>query len=412
MNDLNITSAPSIDPATIKQISTEPEAAIEWQNLNPIVNAIADAQGVEVGSDDWLAAGPAAWSGQGGAHGSYGWRHNHRVTPGFVRAVIANYGHRRCYYLNAPYRRFGYAAGGRPMMDWRPVDPGDLPNGAVGYVTDSGIVIVSGPDAEHFWLEPLWAVIDSDPVDVPALGATMPSTVLAKALATLLTSSLIGMIRDPLGDGVQPNPWTYGDRANSRILSTIIEAAKRGCLAPHDIETAGLWIRDVCLPFYEKSPGISSFGSAPDGMFSIGLFNGLFWILPVAWDATVLPAPLGDRFMALVERWSQWAFDIEDTVPGRGFNAGKALVNSAALHAGGPLLSIHLLLKPSNVLTDNITYEHWAFRAASIAARMTENDVLIAAAATILDRHKDDPDKRAWLVNADGEYAVKAREVE
>ena len=380
---------------------TQRDAQVDdlWQDLNPVVNGIAIEQGVAIGSPEWSAAGVAAWTGQGGAHGSYGWRHHHRITPDFIRAVLANYLSRPIYYSGALHRQFGYAVAGLPLDK-----PG--PN-LKGYVTSRGVVGVSGIDVEHAWLEPLWAVIDSDPIDVPIWpGQTMPSTTLARAAATMIVSSIIGMIRSP-ELGHEPNPWTYGDRANSRILSTIIEAHRRGVLAPEDYLTAGYFVRDVLLPFYEASPGISSFGSAPDGMFSIGLFNGLYWLIPTFYDASqmLMGSSLGDRCTALVERWCQWALDIVKVSPGNGFNAGKVLVDVRAFYdAAGPHYSIRGLLNRDNILSDGITYEHWAFRAADIAAWLLDTPDLEAAREGIFERHKGKPDERQWMVDADGEY--------
>ncbi|NRA59069.1 MAG: hypothetical protein HRU13_13230, partial [Phycisphaerales bacterium] len=290
-------------------------ARINW---NPTVNAMADAQRVEPGSWPWLMGGIAAWSGSSGEQASYGWSHAHKLTPAYIRAVLANYGHRRSYYSGAPFRQWNYAVAGRPH-GWKPESPGDQPDGTVVYMTSSGPVKVSGPDAEHLWLTPLFAVFDDpNPIMVDTgLGNRLPSNVVAGFLARMLTSSAVGMVRDYREDGVKPYPWTYGDRATSRLLHTFTEAHKRGLLPQSDMPTVLVWIEDVVLPFYERGPGIHAFGDAEGGLFPMGLFNGLNWVVPAMHDAARVlerdkaTKKLAVRLDAIVARFARWAADLE-----------------------------------------------------------------------------------------------------
>ncbi len=394
-----------------------PAEAPSWVNWNWIANSVADAQGIEPGSWTWMLGGMAAFSGSSGSQASYGWRHDHKLNRTYTKSVIANYGHRRAFYALAPFRQFGYEASSRPH-GWTPEMVGDQPDGTTIYVTSRGIVRVSGPDAEHFWLNPLWALIDDpSPISIPTgLGTPLMSDVAAKLIGSLLVSAAVGMVRDKDGGNSQrPYPWLYGDRANSRLLDTMIEGFKRGCMLPQDETTAVSFMQDVLLPFYERAPGISRFGGAPAGQFPIGTFNGLYWIMPACYTAAVelqrhdTMRALGDRFMELVKRWSQWALDIEETVPGRGFDVDRIFVDKNALENGVdgvPLPTLKPLLDPGNVHFSDITWEIWSFRAADIAAKLTGNPVLEQARDGILNRHGGNQSNRQWMVDADGNYAV------
>jgi len=378
---------------------------VSYVNLNPVLNHVANEQGVEPGSWEWLQGGVAALSGQSGAHASYGWKHLHKVDPGYARAVVANYGHRRTYYQDAPLRQFGYAAGGRPKP-WSPELPGDLPSGEATYMTSRGLVVVSGPEVEHFWLDPLWALMDADPIELDVLGGKWPSTFVAKVIATLQLQSLIGQIRS---EPTKVFPWGYGDRANSRIVDTVFQAAARGAIEPPDAESAMDWAQNVLLPIYEKAPGIGHFGVAPEGMFAVGCFNSLYWLLPVFYDVWRLTpdGPLKDRFAAIVARWSQWALDLEETVPGRGFNPSRFYVEREPfVNAPEPMASIKGLLSESNIVFDKgLTWEHWAYRACAVAAEVTGSEVLVEARKKLLAKYEGNPGHKVWLVGPDREYA-------
>lgn len=399
-------------------LTTADAAPTPWTNINPVINGVGNAQGVEPGTWPWIEAGPAAYSGSAGSQASYGWRHHHKVTPAYIRAAIANMAHRPSYYLNAPFRSFPYGSAGRPI-GWFPVEANDLPSGEKLYINSLGDdVKVSGPDAEHFWVTPLHAVFDSPPIMVNVGGGHQrPSTAIAALLLKLQAASVVGMIRDKSGGTSQkPYPWAYGDRANSRILSTIIEAVKRGCLDQADVPTAVYWMRDVLLPWYEATPGISFFNlqPVPANHWSIGCFNGLYWLLPTFYDAAMLflsspvTKDLGDRFMVCVQRWSQWALDLEEVVPGRGFNMAQVFLPRKEFRTGGPLASIKALITDPQmqIRFDGITWETWSFRACSVATAVTGSPVLQKARDGILNRRGKDPSNKVWLVNADGSYAA------
>ena len=405
---------PVVKPETVIDIKAESlTAKPQLKNWNPIANAMADAQGIEVGSWSWMLGGIAPYSGSSGSQSSYGWRHTHKLTPHYIRSVLANYGHRRSFYSNAPFRQFGYEAAGRPH-GWTPESPGDMPDGTAVYMASRGPVVVSGPDAEHFWLTPLFALIDDpNPILVETgLGNKLPSNMVAKWLATMLVSSAVGMVRDQNGDGVQPYPWAYGDRATGRLLHTITEGQKRGCLLNEDVPTAAFFIRDIVLAFYETSPGIHSFGAPREGRFPVGLFNGLDWIMPACYDAAKHLETINglsdwsNRYMALVSRWSQWMVDMNETLPLECFRADRVFVdnaNNAFIQSDGPVASIKKLIREEDFLF-SFDFMPWAFRAVDIAATVTGNEKLKESRDAIISQYGTDPNARIWMVGADGEY--------
>ena len=379
------------------------------KNLNPLANAMADAQGVEVGSWSWLLGGMAAWSGSSGSQASYGWSHTHKLTPHWIRSVLANYGHRRSYYANAPFRQFNYANAGRPH-GWTPESPGDQPSGTTVYLTSTGGVTVSGPDAEHLWLTPLFALIDDpNPIMVETgMGNRLPSNMVAKWLATMLVSSAVGMVRDQNADGIQPYPWVYGDRATGRLLHTIMEGQKRGCLLNEDVPTAAFFIRDVVLAYYEKSPGIDNFGAHRNGRFPMGLFNGLDWIIPACYDTANHLAAIGmtdwsNRYMTLVKRWSQWMVDMNEVLPLECFRAGILYLDPKFTEVDMPADSIKPFIRPED-FDFSFDFMPWSFRAVDIAAKVSGNKGLKQARDEIVNQYGSDPNKRNWMVKADGSY--------
>lgn len=399
----------SLPPPTTLQGQDDADVGIT--NWNPVVNAMADAQGVEVGSWDWMLAGIAPWSGSSGEQSSYGWRHTHKLTDSYRRAVLANYGHRRCYYGNAPFRQFGYHAGGRPH-GWEPESPGDQADGTTIYLSSRGPITVTGPEAEHLWLTPLFALTDDpNPILVETgMGNRLPSNVVAGFLVNMIAASSAGMVRDVNGDGVKPYPWAYGDRATGRLLHAFLESFRRGLLPNGDIPTVALWIRDVFLAFYESSPGIHSFGGAPEGKFPIGLFNGLHWLVPTCYDAArvleQIPAtkPWAARFDSLVARWTQWTQDMLEVNP-EAIRAMKCLVDRSGFEGKQePVESLAGLID-----ADSFTFAWdptaWHFRSLDIMNRVQPSSHLQAARDRCYDENIGRAEKKSWLVNADGEYA-------
>ncbi len=410
---------PEVTPDDVRAMEdAEPAPLTNW---NPIANGMADAQGMPPGSWPWVQAGPAAFAGSSGEQASYGWLHNHKLFDHelhdplniYRRAVLANYGHRRSYYSGpqAQYRQFSYEAAGRPH-GWEPESPGDQPDGSAVYLTSAGATRVTGPDAEHMWLTPLFALVDDrDPILVnTGLGNKLPSNLVAKWLATMLVSSAVGMVRDHRTKDGKPYPWTYGDRATGRLLHTIVEGAKRGCLPNADVDTAARFIGDIVLPFYERSPGIHSFGAPRDGRFPLGLFNGLFWIIPAVYDAQRILAKLGvtawdDRFEALLRRWSQWMLDMHTVLPHECFRADRMFLDPRIYNQDHPPASIADFIRPEDFL-QSFDFRSWAFRAVDIAAKVTGDAGLHDAVGQIADAFRNDRDKRRWLVTADGGYVA------
>lgn len=385
---------------------------VSW---NAIVNAMADAQGVAVGSWDWNLGGPAAFSGSSGAQSSYGWRHDHKLSPSYIRSVLANYGHRRSYYTNAPWRQFGYEAAGRPH-GWTPELPGDQADGAAIYWRAGNPVRVTGPDAEHLWLTPLFALIDDpNPIMVDTgQGNQLPSNMVARFLATLQVSSAVGMVRDKNGDGQIPYPWTYGDRATGRLAHTIVEGFKRGLLPRADVPTAARFLVDIVLGYYENGRGVHQFGRyiagvhppSAAGRFPVGLFNALHWIVPVCHDIARVLQQYGakawaDRFDALVRRWSQWMVDLHAVNPDFA-RAGIVFLAPEFDELPEPPASIAAFVRAEDFHFGS-DFRPWAFRAVDIAHLVTGE--LQGVRDQIADEFVNQANQAQWLVGADGSYA-------
>lgn len=389
-------------PVVREQVLTAPTAAT-WTNLNPTINFVADEQGVVPGSWPWLLGGVAAFSGQTGAHSSYGWRHHWKVAQQglpYVRSVIANYGHRRVYYDGAVLRGFGYYMGGRPRPGWVPEQPGDLADGRATYLTPTGLVYVSGPEVEHFWLDPLWALVDSPGYQVQVFGAPFPADGLARILATLQVRSLLGQIRATPSSVF---PWGYGDRGNARILDTITQASLRGCIQGSDVPAANEFIDTVLLPFYEKAPGIGLKPSNRPGKVRVMTFNGMAWLLPIFYDAWRLDrgSPRKARLWAIIQRWSQWYLDLETVVPGRAFNMAAFYAPGAETFytAPAPVASLAGLVTEEDCEYDGLTWEHWGYRACAVAAAVTRSPVLENARDVLAKRHLAKHPE--WIVDKD-----------
>lgn len=349
-------------------------------DLNYMFDALADAQRIPVGSPLWEAFGPAVRTGSTGPHGSYGWKHHHRLTDEeSMRAVIANYASRRIFYPGELYR----AIGGRPEGAMR-TDP-------------------DGLDLEHAWLEPLWALIDLTP-SVPVWN--LP----ARWIATEHVSAIIGQLRNVW----LPNPdhavsWTFSDRAASRILSTIVEAHARDCIKLEDAKTAAHWIENAFLPFCEKSPGLDEFVKGDKGVsetYRISVYNGLCWRVPVLWNATRsmskggLPSgEVKDRLRVGLKRMCQWAADLLDHTPDAFRLEAFHIANPEP--GAPPHETIAGKILKTETMSSNV--EPWCYRAVSIAAQVLDSSKLRHEADDIHYAFMGDPEQAKWLVGAEEE---------
>ena len=406
--------APELTVIPQEEREVEDRPAPSWMNLNPLFRGIALAQPLEVGSWEWMQAGMAARSGDSGEQSSYGWRFTHRLNDAYRRAVISNYAARPVYYLNAPYRQFPYEICGRPH-GWVPEDAGDHPNGYSIYNSSRGQIRVSGPDAEHYWLTPLFALTDDKAPTLidTGLGWQMSSRDVAIVMGKLLVSAAVGAVRDRNGDGVSCYPWTYGGRATFRLLHTIIEGLRRGLLLDQDVPTAAAYIGGIVLPFLERAPGTHSFGAGRPGQFPMGLFNDFFWTVPACYDAAQVLGARSEtkewakRFHAIVERFGQWAIDMNAISGGHCWHGDRVFLKNEFMKGtdeGKPVDSIAPFINEDD-FHYTFPFADWGFRCLDICAEVTGSNTLAESRDMIRERFAN-TSKKQWLVYADGEYAT------
>jgi hypothetical protein len=376
-----------------------PEQNNNPTSLNIIANAIASEQGIEINSTLWLSGGLAAFSGQTGGHSAYGFSHKHKLSPQWVKAVFANYFNRRCFYDNEPYRQSGYNIAGRPV-GWKPEVATDIEAGDAVYLTSKGFVKVSGPDPQHFHIGPLVEIWDADAYTVQALGQTHSAKVLAGEAIKYLMASFAGMTRKPNG-----SYSSYGDRGVANLLKAINQAGRRGLLFPNDLETFMDWLRKNGIPDYTNAPGHGfshkDFYSVPSKLV-FQTYNGLWWLLPSMYDSleTCKAFNLTEFIPGLekiVLRMSNWMLNILD-------HSGDFTVEQIEVDKSISLLPESPMdLTPYIVSVKKINwYEHWAFRAVSVAAHVLNNEKLKAEEAKIKLKFKGV--QKEWMVDYKGEY--------
>jgi len=383
---------------------------MSYQNINPDINAIAAAQGIEVGSALWKSGGPAALASSTGGQPSYGWNHDYKLTQSnaanWVRAVIANYASRRCYYINAPLRQNGYPNAGRPV-GWIPEDSLDQANGQTIYQTSNGPVTMSGPDVLHFQINPLFTVFDSKGFTVKAKGKDWDASYVAGILIRLLMASLAGQMRANTG-------YLWGDRGACQITMNFTRAIKRGLVNPEDIKTFQDWLANAYLDEYEKAPGLNVNQFKDNGMPppNIQTYNGLFWVLGGSyelWSVTPDSAPWKPRFEQIIRRWAQFLVDLDEVQPEAFLDIDCFAATPEILAGinGLPLETLDGKLTPDQILVQGSTdWGLWGFRAA-----MTAEKLLGAAAKPLADKMKAKwlpkvgvSDNKVWLVDAENKY--------
>lgn len=364
--------------------------------FNSLATKIALAQGIEIGSSEWTEGGLAAFSGQTGGHPAYGWKRPENMTESRCRAVFANYAARGCWYDAAqhPKRHSGYNLGSRPY-DWKPEDDYDLPGGERGYLTSSGVVAVSGPDVQHFWIDPLLDIIDrGDGIKVPALGVMMDAPKLAHIMSSFLVDTMAGMIRFH-------GPYWGGGRTFARVVDTYVQAAKRNTVSKESAEALLDWLAKYGLPALEKAPGVVN----AKGVGSFNIYQDLSWVLPALYDlANILKPdqPLLPRVVAVRNRLAQWVLDIDAIKGGRGAWSHCTITEAMKEGVNGaPLPTLIGAVSASDVFGPE-WYGSWAVRAADITAHLLPGE----QSADYLKRVIAGGGEKKWLVDRNREFLV------
>lgn len=380
-------------------------------NLNKLFNDVADEQGIEPGSSAWIDGGIMPYSGTTGGQPSYGWKHSHKLSANWVKAVVANYAHRRAYYADLTIipRKTGYEDGGRPCS-YTPELPGDQLGGETLYITSKSVVKVTGPDILHFQLSPLFALFDSgSDYEVMVQGKLRPASFAASVLIRFLLKSLAGMLTQPNG---KVATYVFGDRGSSTIMGATVEAAKRDLVDQQDLNRIYEYIDKTMLPFFDKAPGLT-LNEKPkliDGMQNTQAYNGLYWLLPRFYDAMVF-APEGafkEHVKAIVTRWSQNIEDMEVLVPGQGVNAHSVTLTPAVIAGdnGKPLPTWKGYLTAENIKIEagGSDWSLWGLRAQFVAAKVLNSEILKKSSGALAAKQKAKGADKAWLVDAEGDY--------
>ncbi len=383
-------------------------------SLNRFFQAVALAQGVEIGSNAYRAAGPPPFSGQTGGHSSYGWRHDYKLKEGFpkalayTRAAIANYCSRPSYYEDAPNRHSGYWKAGRPF-GWTPESSSDLADGRQAYITSKGLVMVSGPDVQHFWLDPLWAIIDEGDDALtfihPDTGDEYPAHWMARIAAQYHVKSLAGMIR-------QYYKYTHGGRATARIIDTFVQAGKRNLVDEQDAALLLRWLDEQALPQLERAPGVNEV----KGSGYCNWYQECGWMMLPLYELSQTmeliddPEYIGDRAEAIRYRIGGWMLEIDEI----GGHAAKweQLRITTEMRAGDSGAALSTL--GGHITKDDLrgqySYSLWSVTAADIARLDHPSDEADAffervKAAAFADA-AGDPGKKVWLVDRNRDWLV------
>lgn len=381
--------------------------------FNKITTELALMQDIEVGSYDWNQGGMHAFAGQTGGHPAYGWRRPEVMDDYRVSCVIANYAARPVYYdaTQHPVIESGYRIAGRPK-GWEPEDVLDLPSGERAYLTEDGIVAVSGLDPMHFWLTPLHDVMDrANDITVETPFGVVPADDVAKMIVQFHIDSLAGMIRNH-------GQYWGGGRLFARVVDTFVESYKRGCVdAPAGVEFIE-WLETFGLPALEDSPGVTN----AKGVGVFQPYQDISWVLPACYDLaqmlktaeenaptmanTVQLASIRQRAEKVVTRLSQWALDIDQIAGGAGGWEKVSITPKMVQGNDGKTLDTLIGAIEKSDVGGEHWYSAWAVRAADIAARTLPGDQSEDYFHRVLEDGTKAKDQQAWFVDANRDWLV------
>lgn len=334
----------------------------------------------------WREGGLEAYSGTSGGHKAYGWKHTDKLSPDWARAVIANYGHRRCYYENEPKRKSSYESAGRPFV-WEPEDDQDLPNGMTLYLTSKGLTSVSGPDILHFHLGPLFELIDNPQYTIKAFGQTIPAGTVAAIIVQYQMRSLCGQVL---------STQTKVSRGAANVFKAAAGAAKRGLLPNDCYETIYNWLMYSFLPTYEKQGHDFEYKNYTKGIYKFQYYNGLYWLIPSLYDMIKITpdGPLKDRLNKMMDLWCGWLVQTFE------FHGSLKVYDVQVDPNFKDLPEAPLDIKDYivSITTSIETYEKWGYRAGDIASKRLEHVDLGAYIKDIGVKYSGD---LQWIVGAD-----------
>lgn len=356
-------------------------SATTWTSINPTFSALSLAQGIPTGSLAWTLGGMHVTASDTGGQSAYGWRHDHLLTPDWIRAVVANYGARPAYYEHAPARFTSYVVGCRPI-DWLPdLEAGALPDGSQLVAG----VAVSGFDLEHFALSPLIAVARSNGYSTatPGFSGGLPSNEVARAMVRSLMAAHAGMLRNANG---ALTPYVVSDRAARYLVGNVVAALKVGSIDMADAQTIGDYIWSRLLPHWSTPPS-----NDPSKGGELQVYNSVCWAMPALFDLAVIMPP-GEYQQAIIvalKVQSQKLALLQSLVPGKACTVDK--------------VATWYDLTPAGIVTESYLGP-WEVRSMLIAGKMLGLPACTAEGLAEAAKWKNDPEQKTWLVLPNGEY--------
>jgi len=352
-----------------------------WVTLNPTFSALSLAQNVKTGSLDWIVGGMHATASDTGGQSAYGWRHDHLLSPNWIRAVVANYGARPAYYEYAPIRFNSYVIGCRPV-DWVPaLEAGSLGNGA--QFVDG--VAVSGFDLEHFALSPLIAVAGSQgyTTQAPGFPGGVNSEDAARTMLRYLMAAHAGMLRNPDGSLTS---YVVSDRAARYLMGNLVAALKLGSIATKDFKTIADYVYLRLLPNWMKLPS-----NDPNKGGELQVYNSVCWAIPSLYELAQLVPP-GQYRQAVVAALEFQCFKLaylQALVPGKACTVEK--------------VSSWYNLTPAGITTQYYLGP-WEVRSMLVAGEVLGVPACTAEGLAEAAKWKNDKEQKPWLVDPAGNY--------